>query len=392
MITTRRTALAAAVSARFAFAAPAERKIRLGVVGGSFGSGFFFNEHPNCIVEAVSDLRPERRAHLMKTYQCAKSYNSLAELLRDKNIDAVFIATPAPDHLSHVSQTLDAGKHVLSAVPAVVGTLDDCARLAEVVKKSGLTYMMAETSYYRQPVISARRFYQEGRLGRIVSAEAEYHHPGLEALYFEKGQRTWRYGLAPMHYPTHCTSMLVSVTGERLTAVSSIGWGDDSPICKDNPYGNPFWGETALFDTNKGTAFRVAVAWRGSMMGSERGQWYGTKASLFCPHPNGLPAILSEAVATAEKDDGGFIRYKNQIVKYEQPLWWKGDALPEAMRHNSNHDGSHTFLAHEFIQSLIERRKPAIDVHEALAYTAPGIVAHTSSRRGGERLRIPSFD
>ena len=51
------------VSPRFAFAKPlaSDKKIRLGVVGGNFGLGFFFHEHPNCIVEAVSDLDTQRR-------------------------------------------------------------------------------------------------------------------------------------------------------------------------------------------------------------------------------------------------------------------------------------------------------------------------------------------
>ena len=31
-----------------------EKKIRIGIVGGSFGAGFQFHLHPNCTVEAVS--------------------------------------------------------------------------------------------------------------------------------------------------------------------------------------------------------------------------------------------------------------------------------------------------------------------------------------------------
>jgi len=251
---------------------------------------------------------------------------------------------------------------------------------------------MAETSYYHQTVISARNFYQAGRFGRIFSAEAEYHHPGVEELFVEDGKRTWRYGLAPMHYPTHCTAMLIGVTGERLTEVSAIGWGDDDPIVKDNVYRNPFWNETALFKTNRGTAFRVHVYWRGAEHGTERGQWYGTRMSLFCPNPNGLPAQMVEAREGSEKDSGGFVRRQNVTAAYEQPLWWKSDVLPAAMRHTSYHDGSHTFLTHEFVQSIVERRRPAVDVYEAVAYTAPGIIAHESSLRGGERMRIPQFD
>jgi len=391
---TRREFLAAgaAVTARFAFAQPADRKVRIGIVGGRFGATFYFHEHPNCIVQAVSDLRPERAAALARVYKCSKSYESLDALLRDKDIDAVFLATPAPDHLRHVSLVLNAGKHVLSAVPAVVGSIEDCHKLEEVVRRSGRNYMMAETSYYHPMVISARKFHAAGAFGRIVSAEAEYHHPGLEELAFENGQRTWRYGFAPMHYPTHCTSILLGVTRERLTQVSCIGWGDDHPSLKDNVYKNPFWGETALFNSNLGTAFRVQVYWRGAIKGTERGQLIGTKMSLFDPHPNGLGSIQVTETTLAEKDAGGFPRYRNDVAKFEQPVWWKTDMLPEPLRHNSGHEGSHTFLTHEFIQSIVEKRKPAVDVYEALAYTAPGIVAHESALRKGETLKIPRFD
>ena len=35
-------------------------EVRIGVVGGRFGASFQFHEHPDCIVEAVSDLRARR--------------------------------------------------------------------------------------------------------------------------------------------------------------------------------------------------------------------------------------------------------------------------------------------------------------------------------------------
>ena len=67
---------------------PPLAKVRIGVVGGRFGCSFQWHEHPDCIVEAVSDLRPEGRKQLMKTYRCKKAYDSLGELVRDENIDA----------------------------------------------------------------------------------------------------------------------------------------------------------------------------------------------------------------------------------------------------------------------------------------------------------------
>jgi phage tail protein X len=65
--------------------------------------------------------------------------------------------------------------------------------------------------------------------------------------------------------------------------------------------------------------------------------------------------------------------------------------LPEPLRHDSGHEGSHTFITHEFIDALVHERRPAVDVYEAIAYTAPGIVAHQSALKNGERLAIPDF-
>jgi predicted dehydrogenase len=111
------------------------------------------------------------------------------------------------------------------------GLLGYCGRsgkLLEAVKKYGLTYMMAETSYYQQFTISVRKMYREGNFGNLYYCESEYQHDGLEVLYMENGKRTWRYGVAPMHYPTHCVAHITGVTGERLTEVVCHGWGDDS--------------------------------------------------------------------------------------------------------------------------------------------------------------------
>ena len=368
------------------------KKIRVGVIGGRFGLQFQWHEHPDCIVEAVSDLRPDRCKRLMQTYKCSKSYPSLEKLVLDKNIDAIAVFTDGPLHVQHTVEGMTHGKHVITAVPAAWGTLEQCHLLRDTVEKHGLTYMMAETSCYRQNNISAQQFYREGKFGQVYYSESEYQHAGLESLYMEGGKRTWRYGVAPMHYPTHCSAHLISVTGERLVEVVCHGWGDDNPVLKDNVYKNPFWNESAMFKTNRGHAHRMNIWWRGAHRVTERAEWIGTKMSFYSAHPNGTGPVLVYAGGAKGKDDAGFQHHAGQLVQYKQPQYWGGDALPKPLRHGSGHDGSHTFLTHEFIDALVHERKPAIDVYESLAYTAPGIVAHESALRGGERMKIPSFD
>lgn len=391
----RRAVLAsglAALAAPALYAADtAPRKVRLGVVGGGFGSDFQWHEHPDCIVAAVSDLRPERRDRLAQTYRCGKTFNSLEELVKDPGIDAVAVFTDGPLHVRHTVECMKHGKHVISAVPAAWATMEEAELLRETVKKHGLTYMMAETGYYQQSTISARKFFQAGRFGSLYYSEAEYQHAGLESLYVSGGQRTWRYGMAPMHYPTHTSSQLISVTGERLTEVVCHGWGDGDRILKDNAYKNPFWNESAMFRTDRGHAFRMNIWWKGAHRGTERAQWIGDRMSFYAPHPNGVGPVIVRSAEQTEKDDAGFVRTRPRFENYEQPQWWNTDLLPEPLRHNSGHEGSHTFLTHEFVDALTHGRRPAIDVKEALAYTVPGIIAHQSALKDGERLRIPQL-
>src|SRR5690606_14418722 len=155
--------------------------------------------------------------------------------------------------------------HVLCAVPACF-TLEEAAMLKEVKERTGMTYMMAETSYYKPMVISARQQFQDGAFGNIFYTEAEYHHPGLEALFVDAdGKETWRRGLPPILSPTHSTAYIVGVTKERLTSVMSTGSGDKRSVYWPNRYNNPFMNETAFFTTDKGNAFRMSIIWAAAV-------------------------------------------------------------------------------------------------------------------------------
>lgn len=369
------------VTARhISFASDQAPKIRIGVVGGGFGCSFYWHEHPNCTVVAVSDLRSDRRDNLVKTYACDVVYESLEQLIQDKNIDAVALFTGAPDHVRHCVAVLNSGKHVLSAVPAAI-SLDECQLLIDTVKKTGFTYMMAETSYYRQEAITARQWYKEGRFGDMILVETEYHHDMTHdgpALRFYNGERTWRYGFPPMHYPTHSLAFVTGITGERLVQVSCIGYkGKDDTLYSDNAYKNPFSNSTAFYKTDKGTAVRHSEFRHAAAGITERAQWYGSEMSFFMPTPNGTPATIC---------------YRGKEPQaYDNPQYWMTDMLPSELRHDSGHGGSHTFITHEFISALIEKRKPAVDVYQAIAYTAPGIVAHQSALKDGELLTVPNF-
>jgi predicted dehydrogenase len=383
--------LAAAAQLDAAPQLPPDRKVRIGIVGGNFGSTFQWHLHPNCRVTAVCDIRPDRLRALSEVYRCDTGYANFREFLKHRELDAVGIFTPAPLHVWMATEAMKAGKHVISAVPAGMSA-EELERLIETVQRMGLRYMMAETSFYRPEIVTCREWARAGKFGTIFYSEAEYHHEGLLSLmYDDRGFPTWRYGFPPMHYPTHCIGMVVPVTGERLAEVQAVGWGDGHEILQTNPYGNPFWNTTAFFKTSGGHSTRISVFWHVAAGGTERGQFYGDRLSYIMERPEGSPDTVIEIKKEGRTvlDANGYPEGEVAIQAYRQPNHW--ETLPPPLRVKSGHGGSHTFLTHEFISAIVEDRHPAVNVWEAAAYTLPGIVAHQSALRGGEPMKIRDY-
>jgi len=256
-----------------------QRKVRVGIVGYGvcrFGAAFGFQDHPNVEIVAVSDLIPERCRALMKACRCDKSYESLEVLVKDSNIEAVFVATDAPSHARHCMEVLRHGKHVMTAVPAVLGSIEDAEKLLETVQATGLKYMMAETSCYRADCYGMRQIYRAGGFGRLIYSEGEYYHYHAKPIGSFKG---WRIGMPPLWYPTHSTAYYVGVTGKRFTSVSCVGFnaGFEAYRPGANKYNNPFTDEVALFKTSEGGSSRMLMCKGIHKLIVERGRVFGER-------------------------------------------------------------------------------------------------------------------
>lgn len=343
-----------------------DRKLRVGIVGYGvcqFGAQFGFQDHPNVEVVAVSDLIPDRRAGLMKACRCEKSYESLEAMLKDPKIEAVFTATDAPSHARHCMEVLKAGKHSMTAVPAVWGSVEDAEKLVETVQKTGLKHMMAETSCFHDDCYAMRQIYKAGGFGRLVYSEGEYYHYCPTPIDSYKG---WRIGCPPLWYPTHSTAYYVGVTGKRFTSVSCVGFKGDLPAYRPgaNKYDNPFSDEIALFQTNEGGASRMGMWMSVFSRITETGRVFGEKGWMDSMNYRGTLRPLPDV---------------------SRP------PLPPGVP-AGGHGGSHGNLMHEFVSAILEDREPMVSVYEALAMTVPGIIAHQSALKDGESLKIPQFD
>lgn len=341
-----------------------DRKVRVGIIGYGlcrFGAEFGFQNHPNVEIVAVSDLIPSRCEELAKACRCSKTYPSLEDLVKDDTIEAVFIATDAPNHAKHAIDALNHGKHVATAVPAVYGSIEDAYKLIETVKKTGLKYMMFETSCFREDLYAMHQLFEKGALGKLVFSEGEYYHYGNKPIDSYKG---WRIGLPPQWYPTHSNAYHLGVSGESFVEVSCFGIPSivDHLKPENNAYNNPFGTEIALFRASDGGSSRMVVSWDTPGDHGERGRVRGQKGSYYGKY-EGLTEL---DINTARPE------------------------LPPGVE-PGGHGGSHGRLMDEFISSILQDRKPWIDVGLALNMSVAGIVAHESAMKDGELLKIPQF-
>jgi len=345
--------------------AVSDRKIRMGIIGYGvckFGAQFSLQHHPNVEVVAVSDLFPDRCQALAKACKCQKTYPSLEEMVKDDSIEAIFCATDAPSHARHCIEVLKHGKHVASAVPAVWEHIEEADRLLETVKQSGLNYMLFETSCYHSDLYAMRRIYDAGGFGKLVYSEGEYFHYACAVI---PSYRNWRIGLPPQWYPTHSNAYYVGVSGGSFTEVSCMGMPSirDELQPQNNRYKNPFGTEIAMFRTSEGGMSRMGVSWDTPGYGGEVGRVRGQQGSMIGMNYQGLDKNLPDLA---------------------KPV------LPPGVR-SGGHGGSHGYLGHEFVMSILENRQPLVDIVWALNMTVSGMVAHQSALKDGELMKIPQY-
>ena len=110
--------------------------INIGVIGtGDRGGGLIplLNDIEGVNVIAVCDVLPFRLENgLAKTNNKALAYTNYKALLKNKDIDAVLIATPFSTHHTIAMDALDAGKHIYCEKTLVKGLADIDALVKKV--------------------------------------------------------------------------------------------------------------------------------------------------------------------------------------------------------------------------------------------------------------------
>jgi predicted dehydrogenase len=368
-------------------------KINIAIVGLGFGAEFIplYQRHPNANMAAICQRTQTKLDEIGDRYGVEKRYTSYEELLKDPGVDAVHINTPIPDHAPQAIQALKAGKHVACTVPMAT-SVADCKKIVDLVKQTGLKYMMMETVVYSREFLFVKELHEKGKLGKIQFLQAS-HQQDMD------GWPNYWPGLPPMHYATHCVGPCLALTRATAEYVSCFGSGTirEELVSK---YNSPFAVETThiKFKDSDLSARIYRSLFDTARQYRESFDVYGTKATYEWPLIEGEEPVLH----TAKKPEPKIPRrvkvpdYAKLLPKPLRPftthgVYGSGEDTHLSFTQGAGHGGSHPHLANEFIAALVAGRDPFPNARESANWTCVGICAHQSALKGGAIVKLPAF-
>jgi len=375
-------------------------KINVALAGLGFGGCFagIYKAHPNVGTVGVFDINQELLKNVAEHNGIEKRYGSFDEILNDKSVDAVHLVTPIPLHEEQTIQVLTAGKHCACTVPMAI-SLKGIKRITETARKSGKNYMMMETTLYTYQFFYVKELIAAGKIGKIQFLRGCHYQD------MANWPDYWM-GLPPMYYGTHAIGPMVALSGSRIKRVNCFGSGTmEEWLTKQ--YGNPFPVESALFEFENGLKGEATRSLFETTRVYQEGMFvYGSKGSFEWGFADHDAPYFTELIPANDGRRGGgehrvgIIRlpnYYHSLPKEIHPFTVGGNYDPlnpqESLKNGAGagHHGSHPHLVHEFVSSIIEKRKPWIDEVLGGNITAAGICAHESAMAGGKAVTVPEF-
>ena len=189
--------------------------IGIGVVGyGYWGPNLVrnFAAVEGAQVVAICDMDERRMALGRRRHPGVMITNEFHDLLNDKRIDAIAIATPVNTHFELALAALEAGKNILVEKP-LAQTSEQVRRLIEEAERRNLILMVDHTFLYTPAVQKIRELIAGGALGDI------FYYNGIRAslgLFQNDVNVIWDLAV-------HDISIIQFIFDEKPIAVSATG-------------------------------------------------------------------------------------------------------------------------------------------------------------------------
>ncbi|QTD37372.1 Gfo/Idh/MocA family oxidoreductase [Polaribacter batillariae] len=156
------------------------RKIKWGIIGlGKIANKFAEDLATinDAELVAVASRNQENANEFASKFNAKKAYNSYEDLVKDSEVDAIYIATPHSFHKNHTLLCLQHKKAVLCEKPFAMNSIE-VEEMISVAKENNVLLMEALWTYFLPHYKFALKFLQQEKLGKVTQLEADFgFHP-----------------------------------------------------------------------------------------------------------------------------------------------------------------------------------------------------------------------
>lgn len=300
-------------------------------------------------------------------FLCFDSYDDFLA----SDIDAVYIANYATEHVPFAIKALDAGKHVLSEIPSVYSVEQARDLKAAVKAHPELKFMAGENCCYWAFIQAWKSFYDDGRFGDIVYAESEYLYSGDFRKLPPLDENHWRTHMDAIRYLTHNLGPLLYIMNDRCVSVTCM---QSDFVYHPGKKGKQ--ASVALFRTEKGAIIRILINF-GAYVGFDHNyRIQGTRGSIATENSKSFETAHSFA---SFSDIPGSLEQKIDI-----PVTTAFAGEP-----TKGHGGADMKMLRTFIKCVLNDTPVPLDADFAINISLPGIYAQESAEKGSIPIEIP---
>ena len=184
---------------------------------------------------AVMSRDRARGEAFARAHGVAKVYTALDEVLRDREIDALYDASPDGLHAPHAVAAAAAGKHILVEKPLALSTREALGAI-EACRRHGVTLGVVFNQRHEAIHQEARRLVLDGRIGEVKLAHVQIAlrtatpRTGAAAVTTWRTDPALRAGGITVSIGDHAYDTLAYLTGQEIVAVSAL-----TDATRDNP-------------------------------------------------------------------------------------------------------------------------------------------------------------
>ena len=147
----------------------ADKVLRFGIVGLGKAASMtlpHLAKTQGIALAAAADPREDARRAFSESTGLA-AFETIEELVKSAEIEAVWIATPNECHADHAVIAASAGKHVVCEKPMAL-TLMDCDRMIEAATANRVKLMLGNSKLRQAPITKIREIVESSMLGNVI--------------------------------------------------------------------------------------------------------------------------------------------------------------------------------------------------------------------------------